>query len=259
LILVALGALLGAWHNHQADRGRADVVVTVVRGVIAPPARLLRGAARWIGQETTWVFRGRRDAIANRALRRRVAELQEENLRLRGAQTDLDRLRGEMGFVRSLNRPTFGADVIGIRPDPRFDTLVVDCGSAGGARPDGVVVAVGGLVGRILDVGRTTSSVLMLTDQNSGVGARVLRPESRAVGVCKGDNSPLLSMVYLSIDADVRPGDVIVTSGLGGLYPAGIPIGTVTDVRRGEGELSKVAIVRPAVDLAHLEEVYLLR
>jgi rod shape-determining protein MreC len=257
--LVALGALLGAWHNHQVDRGRTDVVVTVVRGAIAPPALLLRRTSIWIGRETGWVFRGRRDAIANRALRRRVVELRDENLRLREAQVDLDRLRADLGFVRRFSAQPLGADVVGIRPDPRFDTLVIACGGAAGARPDGVVIAPGGLVGRILDVGRTTSSVLMLTDQNSGVGARVLRPESRAVGVCKGDNTGLLSMMYLSIDADVRPGDAIVTSGLGGLYPAGIPIGTVTEVRRGEGELSKIARVRTAVDFAHLEEVYLLR
>ena len=97
-----------------------------------------------------------------------------------------------------------------------------------------------------------------MTDQTSGVGAVVQRAESRIKGVCKGDNSPFLYVAYLPNNADIRPADTIVTSGLGGVFPPGIRIGTVKGVMADEGSLNKRASVQPAVDFDKLEQVYVL-
>ncbi len=259
LSFLLVGSLAGAWHNHQVDRGRSDIVAGAVRGVIAPPATALGRVSHWFRDQTSWIFQGHALADENRRLKARVAELESENAALREAQTKYDQLRADLGFVQAARNSLLASDVIARRPDPKFDTLVISRGSLDGVRPNSVVVTREGVVGRVFEVTPTTASVLMLTDQNSGVGARVQRPNSRATGICKGDNSPQLSLVYLPNDADVRVGDVIVTSGLGGVFPPGLVIGTVMQVKAEEGNILKSARLRPNVDFDRLEQVYVPR
>lgn len=185
--------------------------------------------------------------------------MEQENAALREAAIKYESLRADLGFVRAQKTSLLAADVIARRPDPKFDTLVIARGGADGVRPNSVVVTREGVVGRVFEVTPGTASVLMLTDQNSGVGARVQRAKSRATGICKGDNSKALSLVYLPNDADIKLGDRIVTSGLGGVFPPGLPIGTVVDVRAEEGNFLKSARLRPFVDFDRLEQVYVLR
>src|SRR5581483_2233569 len=215
--------------------------------------------SRWCGEQTGWLFQGRALAEENRRLRERVAALEGENAALREAQINYDRLRDDLGFVHSQPRRLLAADVIARRPDPKFDTLVISRGSRDGVQPYSVVVTRAGLVGRVFEVTPGTASVLMLTDQNSGVGARVQRANSRAIGICKGDNTAKLALIDLTNDADVKVGDAIVTSGLGGIYPPGLLIGTVTEVRAEEGNIMKAAHMRPCVEFNHLEQVYVLQ
>jgi rod shape-determining protein MreC len=253
-----LGTLAGAWHNHQVDRGKSDIVVGAVRGVVAPPANALGRVSHWFGDQTAWIFQGHALAEENRRLQARVTELEGENTALREAQYKYDQLRADLGFVHAAQSKLLAADIIARRPDPKFDTLVISRGSRDGVRPNSVVVTRDGLVGRVFEVTPGTASVLMLTDQNSGVGARVQRPASRATGICKGDNSAQLSLVYLPNDADIKVGDVIVSSGLGGVFPPGLLIGTVAQVKAEEGNLLKSARLSPRVDFNRLEQVYVL-
>jgi rod shape-determining protein MreC len=152
--------------------------------------------------------------------------------------------------------------VLSFRPNINFDTLVISRGSRDGVKLNSVVVAPAGVVGHVYDVGLTTSAVLLLTDSYSAVGAMVQRPQSRAIGVCKGSREPLVSMLYLARDADVKVGDIIVTSGRGGdrgIYPSGLPIGTVVEVQNDASGSTRHVSVKPAVDASKLEEVYVLR
>ena len=259
LALVLLGVLTGAWHNHTTDAGKPDVVSGAVRGVTAPPAGMLARASQWLSVQTGWIFHGHAVAAENQTLRKRVAELEGENARLQEAEINYDRLRADLKFVQKQGNRLLAAGVVARRPDPKFDTLVIGRGSGDGIAVNNTVVTRDGIVGRITEVGPNSAVVLMLTDQNSGVGARVQRPKSRATGVCKGENTNLLSMVYLPSDADIKPGDLIVTSGLGGVYPAGLVIGTVKEVGKDDGNALKVGRIVPKVDFERLEEVYVLR
>lgn len=256
---IVAGVAAGSMHARAVDSGHGDVVVTVVRGAVAPPARVVNGVFDWVGGQVSWIFRGRASAEEIDSLRGEVAQLKAENARLTEARIDLDRLKQDLGFVHSKSVPPLAANVIARRSDPKFDTLMIDHGSSDGVHPNSVVVSRSALVGRVFEVTPNTASVLMLTDQNSGVGARVQHADSRAVGICKGDNTGELSLVYLPSNAAVKAGDVIVTSGLGGVYPAGILIGTVLSVANEEGNVQKTARVRPGADFDRLEEVYLLR
>lgn len=258
VIFLGLGTLAGIWHNRQVERGRPDYLAGAVRYVIAPPARLAGKVSHWFGAETEWLTHGRSVAADNQRLRARVAELEEANASLREAQTSYDRLRADMGFVQEKGQPKIPADVIALRPDLKFDTLIIARGSGDGIKPNSVVVTKNGVVGRVFEVEPGTASVLMLTDQKSGIGARVQRAGSRVVGVCEGNNSSLLTMLGLGNDADIKVGDVIVTSGLGGVFPKGLVIGVVSDVQLDTANVGKLVHVRPRVNFDRLEEVYVL-
>jgi rod shape-determining protein MreC len=258
LIFLLIGTLAGVLHNRTTDSGRSDILSGTVRLAVAPPAGVLGRMSRWVSEQTGWLFHGHAVAMENRRLRERVAQLEDENAALREAQINYDRLRADLKFVQAAKSPPLAADVTARRPDPRFDTLMISRGSLDGVRPNSVVVTPGGVVGHVSEVTPTTATVLMLTDQNSGVSGRVQRASSRAVGVCKGDYSPRLSMVYLPSDASIKAGDIVVTSGLGGVYPPGLVIGKVLDVTMNEGRTAKTARVRPAADFDRLEEVFVL-
>ena len=222
------------------------------------PPRCWGRVSRWFSEETGWIFHGKALADENKNLKLRVAELEGDNARLREAQINYDRLRQDLKFVLPRQNRLLAADVIARRPDPKFDTLLIGRGSRDGVQQNSVVLTRNGLVGRVSEVGPTTAAVLMLSDQNSGVGARVQRAKSRATGVCKGENGPLLSLVYLPSDSDIKIGDPIVTSGLGGIYPSGILIGTVREVKTDVGNALKQARIAPFVDFDRLEEVYVM-
>ena len=256
LLFLLFGALLGAWHNRVTARGAQDPVVGGVRGVLAAPVGWMSGATHWFGRQTGWLFRGHGVDTENRRLRDRVAQLEGENAALREAQTNFDRLHDDLGFVHANVPRLLAAGITARKSDPKFDTLIIDRGSHDGVRINSMVRTRNGLVGRVFDVTPGTASVLMLTDQKSGVGGRVQRAASRAVGVCEGNNSSRLDLKYLPGDADIKPGDLIVTSGLGGVFPAGQVIGTVESVRADENNVGKDAVVRPVVEFDRLEEVY---
>ncbi|HLV78856.1 MAG TPA: rod shape-determining protein MreC [Chthonomonadaceae bacterium] len=256
LAFLLLGISLGAWHNRATDRGRPDRVAGAVRSVIVPPAALAGQMSRWIQTQTGWFFHGSALAAENRRLRAQIGALQAENASLQEEGIENTRLRADLGFQRAAPYRLLPAEVAALRPDPQYDTLLLSRGSRDGVRPSGVVVAPAGLVGRVLEVSPDTASVLLLTDPNSSVGARVQRAASRALGICKGDGAAQLTMTYLAPDADVQPGDRILTSGLGGVFPAGLSIGVVTAVRLDPASGLKTAAVKPSVDFDRLDEVY---
>lgn len=258
LLFLMLGTLAGAWHNRAVDRGEPDAVVGLVRGAVAPPAGALRKASDWIHEQTAWFWRGKTLAQENERLQQRVTELEAEVTRLQEADIKLAQLRKDLGFLQRLPRPPVAADVVALRPDPKFETLLVNRGSRDGVRVHSVAIAQGSVVGQVSEVTPTTATVLLLMDPNASVGARVQRPESRAVGICKGENATTLTLHNLAPDADIRPGDRVVTSGLGGVFPPGLLIGTVTQVTRDAENVNKTAQIQPAVRFDRLEEVYLL-
>ncbi len=256
IVLLIAGTLAGILHNRTTDRGRPDPVTVVVRSILAPPASGLGAAARFFSTETGGLFHGRALAKENFALRQRVAELEAKSAAAEEAAIRYNRLRADLGFMASAKPAPLPADLLTRRPDPKFDTLLLSRGSRDGIRVNSVVTTRTGLVGRVFETTPTTASVLMITDQNSGVGARVQRAASRAAGVIKGENTDSLQMIYLPQSADIKAGDVIVTSGLGGVFPPGLVIGTVKAVKADTGNSLKIATVTPQVDADTLEEVY---
>ncbi len=259
LALLVLSVALGTCHNRALNKEGIDTPTSMVRGVTAPPVGVLGRVSDWFGRQGEWIFRGRRFAEENHRLEARIAELEGENAGLKEKAARYDQLREDLGFVKQAQSQMLPADILVRRIDFKFETLLLARGAKDGVKIGNVVVTRNGLVGRITEVTGSSSTVLLITDQKSGVGARVQRAESRALGVCKGNNFPTLTLTYLDNAADIRIGDEIVTSGSGGVFPGGLRIGTVLEVKPDPGSAVKTARIRPIVNFDRLEEVYIVK
>lgn len=180
-------------------------------------------------------------------------ELQQQRARALRA----DRLDLLLDLRDAIAVPTLPASVIAGDPSAYFRTVTINRGTRDGVRADMAVVSARGVVGRVIGTpaGRA-SQVQLLIDRDAGAGGLVER--SRAGGIVVGDDGQSsLRMEYVSNLADVAPGDVVVTSGLDGIYPKGFVIGLVETVSRGQGLYLDIRI-RPSVDFASVEEVLIV-
>jgi rod shape-determining protein MreC len=135
---------------------------------------------------------------------------------------------------------------------PDFRTVTIDKGSRDGLRADMAIIAPGGVVGRVAVASARAAKVQLLIDRNAAAGVIVER--SRAQGVVIGGGDERLRMDYVSEAADIAVGDVVMTSGIDGIYPKGFAIGRVESVEKN-GPAYKRIVVKPAVDFRALEEV----
>jgi rod shape-determining protein MreC len=195
----------------------------------------------------------------NRALREQVERLQAELAQLRELELENQELRQLAGLQPlPLRNELIPARVVGRDPLPFVQVVTIDVGTEQGVREDLPVVTWRGLIGRIIDAQPTTARVLLITDASSAVAVRVQQPESRATGVVRGRNDALLLLQYVAQQAPLETGDLLITSGLGGVFPPGVPVGTVVQVRKRDQDLFQEALVEPTARLGQLERVYVL-
>lgn len=192
----------------------------------------------------------------NRRLREEVERLSEQVTRLREQAQATQRLERLLGLREVLPGRAVGARVIGRDSSQWFSVILVDRGARDGVRRNAPVVGADGLVGRVLTTTATTAQILLVTDARSAVG--VVLQQSREAGVVEGLGGDLLRLKYVSRSRDLAPGETLVTSGLTGIFPRGLPVGVVTTVLREQGAPYQEAMVRPAASLRHLEEVLIL-
>jgi rod shape-determining protein MreC len=213
----------------------------------------------WIGQAASDMYHGyldmRRAVNENLSLHRKVAELTAENLKLSQSQTDLQRLRSLLGYSEQFSMKTSLAHAIMLDTGSRFKSIVIDRGSADGVDINDAVVNASGLIGRVILTTNDMAKVQLISDSSTAVGALVER--TRRQGVVRGDGAAGAQMYEVPSLADVQPGDAVLTAGIDGIFPKGIPVGTVTRVERGQS-LSKSIWVKPAVDFGSIEEVIVI-
>ncbi len=176
-----------------------------------------------------------------------VPELQRENAEL----------RAELGFAQS--DPQFkwiNARIIGFDPSNLVHAIIIDQGTRSGVANGMTVVTPAGLVGQVEQVTPNTAKVLLITDVSSSVDSLI--QSNRAKGVVNGSRSGQLSMIYIPQNYKVQAGDRVVTSGLGGVFPPGLLVGTVTEVHQNDVDLYQEAQVQPAVDLGRIEQVMVI-
>ena len=250
LVVVTVFLFYAANLKHRND---ANVFEKGVLTVLSPLFTL--GAQVSGGAETLW-----NDYLALVEVRRQNRLLLEQlrmlNTRLVTEQEALlanERLKKLLALKEAIPSPTVAASVIGEDGTPWFKTMVIDRGGADGLREGMAVVAAEGVVGQVVKVAPHSARILLLTDHASAIAALVQR--SRARGVVRGAGSGSMTIEFALREDDVKVGDQLVTSGIGGLFPKGIPIGEVTMVKKGEYGIFQTIEVRPVVSLSRIEEV----
>lgn len=195
----------------------------------------------------------------NDELRERNARLSRKNMLLNAQARSAERLERLLGFTPPDAWEFSGARVIAHQMGPSgvLSTMAIDKGSAAGLTTDMPVVSPGGVVGRILDTGAATATVLLLTDANSHIA--VIGKDNRSPGMISGSGyGRPLKLKYVNLNAAIEAGEVLISSGLSGIFPKGMPVARVTKVQRSEISLFLNVEAQPLVEVADLEEVLLL-
>jgi len=190
----------------------------------------------------------------NRDLKEQLEQLQLEQVRLQQDATQARRLQALLGFKEQFIDQTVAAQVIGSSGSEQSRTVYLDKGSDAGIRQGMPVISAHGIVGKVILVQPTVSQVLLISDQTSGVGT--ILEQSRLQGVLKGRASGELVLDKVMSEEDVKAGERVLTSGGDQIFPKGLPVGTIGEVKRG-GEFLEVH-VKPAASLNHLEEVLVI-
>jgi rod shape-determining protein MreC len=189
----------------------------------------------------------------NASLKKELSRLEIENSKYQELLLENQRLQKLLNFQKSTDEPLLPARVIGWDSSGLFRSILIDKGEDDGLTVNMPVVSSEGVVGRVVSVSSHYAQVLLITDQNSAVDGLLQR--SRARGTLKGRGTGDCFFDYVIKTSDVAVGDAIVTSGMGGMFPKGLLLGMVSEIRESPHEFFKQVQVEPAVDLSKVEEV----
>lgn len=192
----------------------------------------------------------------NIRLKREINALRMQNYRYQELFATHKRLQELLQFEKTIDWPVSAAQVIGRDPTGWFKSVIIDKGAGANLRINMPVVNAKGVVGRLVSVSHNYAKALLIIDQNSAVDCIIQR--SRDKGVVKGLSPKICKLDYVLKTSDVVVGDMVVTSGLGRVFPKGVPVGEVTEVQNIPGEIFKDVKVRPFVDFSKLEEVLVI-
>ncbi len=219
-------------------------------------------AVSWVGSQVNYVTSNIWEIATehqqNKMLRNEVEQLRAQNLQASEYAAENERLRALLGYKQSATQfDLMAARVIGRESATWSSMIVINRGTVDGIQENMAVVTEKGLVGHVTEAGVNSSKVQLIMDPRSSVGTLVQRPQSRVTGIVEGDmgNPTMPRMVNIPKNADVVEGDVIVTSGFGGVYPKGIIVGTVSSLGNDPGGLLKYGVIEPSVNFQKLEDV----
>ncbi|HEY3248070.1 MAG TPA: rod shape-determining protein MreC [bacterium] len=254
LCVVLLGLLTG--QARTPERRLVGPLGSAALTLLAPIQTAMARAAQSASDAWQRYLQIGRLRVDNARLRAQVEELSRQVSLLREDALSSRRLEQLLGIRPFAPGRTVAARVIARDPARWFNSLLIDRGARDGVRRNDPVLSADGVVGRVIEVTPTASRVLLISDSRSAVGVIVQR--SRDAGVVEGKGGATLQLNYLSREATVRVGDIVVTSGLGGVFPRGLVIGRVARMIREEGALLQEAVIEPASPLDRLEELLVI-
>ena len=207
-----------------------------------------------------WNFRS--TAQQNEQLKERLTQVEQELNNARQATAENERLRALLNLNEQLSIQTVPARVIARDPSVWFNTITINRGSSSGIAANMPVVTPGGIVGRVITVSPWASQVMLITDEKAGAGAVVGQlGQSGALGSVRGRADlgvALIEMRYVSGLEKVEVDDSVMTTGQDGIYPPGLTVGRVVEVKKGSATQAHHILIQPGAQLDHLEEVAVL-
>ncbi len=221
----------------QPLRERAAALVTPFYWLTDAPGRV----TDWAGDQ----LRSRDELLEeNSRLKRQVLLLEQRSQSLAAVKAENTQLKELMNSAEMLDERVLVSQVIGVSPDPLEHVLVIDKGRDDGVVPGTPIMDAAGLLGQVIEAGGSSSRVLLITDASHALPVQVLRNSVRAVAEGTGDLYRL-KLRHLANTSDIREGDLLLSSGLGGRFPAGYPVGDVVSVIRDPGRPFAEAEVQP--------------
>ena len=249
--VILVGQLLALGAQVPATSGDGTLLEATLLRLVAPVAHLIDGSGDLLAAAGRQVRSHRQLLAENRRLRDEISDLRRERVRFLGVEGELERL----SRVLSYSPPEPGAyrvaDIVYIDYVSWLQTIFLHVGE-GGVEANQAVVSADGLVGRVVVVSPPYAKVQLITDRAASVGAMIDR--TRRQGVVRGAESGMLEMDFVPLQEDVRVGDGVLSAGIDGVFPRGLPIGTVVAVEPGN-ELFHRILLRPAVDFGELDQV----
>lgn len=257
IILVVVSLVMFTASVREGDDGGAFTTMRGAWMTITTPIR-------WVGGAITAPFQGLGNIFANlTADQERLSDLKAQNEQLVARNAELEeseqtarRLESLLGLQSLYNLQSTGARIISGSTDSWSSTVTIDKGSSSGIAVGMPVTDSNGAIGQVVKCGLSSATVRLITDENSSVSAMV--QSSRAQGILKGSVDGSLRLTMVRTDQTVEVGDTIVTSGLGGVFPKGLPLGRVRGVERTSGSLYYVIEVEPLSTTESFEEVLVI-
>ena len=256
IIIISLLLALFSLHLALTDKkevARGYIVKEILSITVTPFQRVvlgMHGGAKGVWTDYLGLIGVGQENVE---LKREVANLIEENTRVREDVSLNARLKVLLEFKEQVDYKTMAASILGYNMEKWARTITIDKGVTEGVNKDFAVISPTGVVGRVIEANRHTSKVLLNTDLRSNIGVMIQR--TRVKGVVEGNGSDALILKYIRQIDDIRLGDQIITAGLGGVFPKGLVIGEVTRIEDGNDGFFKFIEVRPTIDMQTLEEV----
>lgn len=256
IVLCVISLLLLTFYLREGDTGPIHAVRGGVMTVTSPVRMLGSAVAAPFGALGNIAQNATASSETLSELKKRNEELTAQVAELSEAQETAERLEKLVGLKSTYSLESTAARIIGSSGDAWTDSVIIDKGSASGFEVGMPVCSSGGVIGQIIEVSANTSTVRLITDDQSGVSAMI--QGSRAQGVLQGQADGTLRLEYVVSDAEVATGDIVITSGIGGTFPKGLPLGTVASIDRAPNAVYYTIVVRAASSAESNEEVLVI-
>lgn len=256
IVLCLVSILLLTFYIREGENGPIHSVRGAV-SVVTTPVRVL-------GSLVVTPFNAAGNVMGNlTASQETLSELREQNAELTAQVAELseskktsERLESLLNLQSTYSLTSTAARIIGNSSDAWSRAVTIDKGTAAGFSCGMAVCNSGGVIGQIVEVSATTSTVQLITDEGSGVSAMI--QSTRAQGMLQGQPDGSLRLSYVSTESDVKVGDIVITSGIGGVYPKGLPLGTVSSVEKSDNDVYYTIVVRAQSTAENNEEVLVI-
>jgi len=256
-LLVAQLALMAYDARDSVTKQR--MIRVWAQTIVSPFQGLASGIGHAGSNVISYVKNLRNAAAENSELKQRVEQMEAELSQLRASRDENERLKALLGFKEQSTYQTVAARVIARDPSVWFDTITINRGSSSGVELNMPVAAPGGIVGRVIAVGPLSAQVMLITAERSGIGGVVGQlGQSNAIGPIKGvGRNDTLEMSVTGLEV-VNPGDYVLTTGQDAIYPPGLNVGEVVEVKKGTATVPQTIYIKPGARMNALQEVLVL-
>ncbi len=251
-VVISLAMMFGG-HNQKHLKAMHDMLATAVY-----PLHVVANLPLQVSNWTMELF-STRDQLQeeNQILKREILLLQAQQQKFAALENENIRLRDLLDSSLKVKDRVLIAELVAVNLDPYIHQILINKGASSGVFEGQPVLDANAVMGQITRVSPYTSTVLMITDARHSLPIQILRTGQRAIAVGTGDIDHL-SIPHLPNNTDIQIGDLLVTSGLGGRFPPGYPVATVTEVKRVEGKAFIDIVATPNAQLNHTREVLLV-